>query len=205
MEAGMEQAASEAGRDVGLACGGARFFVGSPGQVWTDIVLVVAAILVPAFLSRALRHHSPVSAAVALLVLAVGVIGWLFLRQLLRGERAWMFYTAMLLFSGLSEPGDKLVKAGVAPTWVAAVALLAAAPAAVGIVGAVRIVQALDEMWRQINYRALAFAFIGTLALVLGQGLLARFGVEILTWRWLLLLMVASWGAGMFWEYRRLK
>ncbi|MFI5168292.1 MAG: hypothetical protein ACHQQS_16920 [Thermoanaerobaculales bacterium] len=201
----MTQAASEARGDLGLECGHGRFFVGSRGQVWADVALMVTAVLVEAFLHRALRHHSPATAAVALLVFAVGLIGWLFVRQLLRGERAWMFYTAALLFGSLSERGDTLVEAGAAPTWVATVTVLAALPAVVGIVGAVRIVQTLDEMWRQINYRALAFAFIGTLTLVLGQWLLARFGVEILTWRSLLLLMVVFWGAGMLWEYRRLK
>ena len=188
-----------------MGCGSARFFVGSPGQIWADTALMVVAILAEAFFYRALRHHWPVNAAVAFLVLAVGLIGFLFVRQLLRGERGWMFYTAMLLFAGMSDPGDVLAAAGVAPNWVATASLLAAASAVVGIVGAVRIVRALDEMWRQVNHRALAFAFITTLSLVLGQWLLSRFGVEVLTWRSLLLLMVVAWGVGMLWEYRRLR
>ncbi|MFI5142520.1 MAG: hypothetical protein ACHQHM_00675, partial [Thermoanaerobaculales bacterium] len=77
-----------------MECGHGRFFVGSRGQVWADVALMVTAVLVEAFLHRALRHHSPATAAVALLVFAVGLIGWLFVRQLLRGERAGMFFTA---------------------------------------------------------------------------------------------------------------
>jgi drug/metabolite transporter (DMT)-like permease len=201
----MAQAISEAKKGLGSACSSARFFVGSRGQVWGDTAIMAVAILVAAFLSRALRHHWPETAAVALLVVALGMIGWVFLRQLVRGERGWMFYTAMLLFSVLPERGDDLVKAGVAPIWVTALALLAAVAAAVGIVGAVRIVQALDEMWRQVNYRALAFAFIATLTAVILQWLLTSLGVEILTWWRLLLLMVVLWGVGMIWAYRRLK
>jgi len=201
----MAQAMSEAKKESGSACSSARFFVGSRSQVWGDTAIMVVAILVPAFLFRALRHHWPATTAVALLVVALCMIGWLFLRQLVRGERGWMFYTAMLLFSVVPERGDDLVKAGVAPIWVTALGLLAAPAAVVGIVAAVRIVQALDEMWRQINYRALAFAFIGTLTAVLLQWLLARLGVEILTWWRLQLLMAVLWGAGMIWAYRRMK
>ena len=201
----MAQAVSEAKKDLGVACGRPRFVVGSRRQFWADVVLVDAAILAPAFLYRSLRHHEPEAAAIAWLVLAVCLIGWLFARQLARGERGWMFYSAMLMFAGVSVLGDGLAEAGVAPVWVGMMAVLSAAPAMVGIVGAVRIVRALDEMWRQINYRALAFAFIGTLTVVLGQWLVASFGVEVLTWRRLLLLMVAAWGGGMLWEYRRFK
>lgn len=201
----MAQTVSETKKGLGSACSSARFFVGTRGQVWGDTAIMVAALLVPAFLFRALRHHWPATTAVALLVVALCMIGWLFLRQLVRGERGWMFYTAMLLFSVLPDHGDDLVKAGVAPIWVATMVFLVAAPAVVGIVAAVRIVQALDEMWRQINYRALAFAFIATLTAVLLQWLLTRLGVEILTWWRLQLLMVVLWGAGMIWAYRRLK
>jgi hypothetical protein len=201
----MARAAREAAVETGPACGPSRLFAGSRGQIWADVAIMCGATVVPAFLHRALRHHWPSQAAVALLAAAVGLIGWLFLRQLFRGERGWMFYTAMLLFGVLSPGGDTLLKAGVTPFWMATVALLAAAPAALGIVGAVRIVQALDEMWRQINYRALAFAFITTLTAVLVQWVLARLGVEVLSWRLLLLLMVALWGVGMLWASRRLR
>jgi len=191
--------------ELGSACSTERFFVGSRGQIWADTGIMVVAILASAFLSRALRHHWQVSTAGALLVFAAAVIGWLFLRQLVRGERGWMFYSAMLLFGALPDRGDALVEAGVAPIWVATVTLLTAVPAVAGIVGAVRIVQALDEMWRQINYRALAFAFIATLIAVLAQWLLTRLGVVLLTWWRLPLLMAVAWGVGMLWAYRRLK
>jgi hypothetical protein len=201
----MTQAASEAQGEIGAACSSTQFVVGSRGQMWGDVAVMSSALIVSAFLSRAVRLHSATATAVALLVIAAGLIAWLFVRQLLRGERGWMFYTAMLLFSILPDRGDLLVAAAVTPAWIATLALLAAAPAVVGLVGAVRIVQALDEMWRQINYRALAFAFIATLTAVLAQWLLSRLGVDLLTWRVLLLLMVALWGAGMAWGYWRLR
>jgi hypothetical protein len=201
----MAEAMSGTTDGLGSACGYPRFVVGTRRQVSGDTALTIVAILVPAFLTVALRRHWPVSATVALLIGTVGSIGWLFLRQLARGERGWMFYTGMLLFGVLPGRSDALVKAGVAPAWTAGMALLAVASAVVGIVGAVRVVEALDEMWRQINYRALAFAFITTLSAVLVQWLLANFGIEVLTWRVLLLLMAVLWGVGMVWAYRRLR
>ncbi len=193
-----------AGR-AGSVCSVGRFFVGSAGQVWGDTTLMVAAILASAFLFRALRHNWDASAAGGLLVVAAALMGCLFLRQLARGERGWMFYSAMLVVAALPDGGEGLAKAGISPTWVAAAACLAATPAVMAIVGAVRIVKALDEMWRQINYRALAFAFVATLTLVLAQWFLASLGVEILTWRTLPLLMVVLWGAGTMWAYRLVK
>lgn len=201
----MAQAMSEAGNGMESACGVTSFFVGTRRQISNDSLLMIVAALAPAFVTLALRRHWSVTAAVWLAVAAVGAIGWLFARQLLRGERGWMFYTGMLLFGVLPGRSDALVKAGVAPAWTAGMAVLAVASAVVGIVGAVRVVEALDEMWRQINYRALAFAFITTLSAVLVQWLLANFGIEVLTWRVLLLLMAVLWGVGMVWAYRRLR
>ncbi len=201
----MTGAISKAGNRQGSACGVASFFVGTRRQISDDSLLMIVAALAPAFVTLALRRHWSVTATVWLAVAAVGAIGWLFVRQLLRGERGWMFYTGMLLFGVLPGRSDALVKAGVAPAWTAGMAALAVVPAVVGIVGAVRMVETLDEMWRQVNYRALAFAFITTLSSVLVQWLLANLGVHILTWRILVLLMVALWGVGMTWAYRRLR
>jgi len=201
----MAEAMSEATAGLGSARTCAPFVVGTRRQISWDTALMIVAVLVPAFLTVALRRHWPVTAAVALLVVAVGTIGWLFVRQLARRERGWMFYTGMLLFAVLPERSEALVRAGVAPMWMGGMALLAVVSALVGLVGAVRIVEAMDEMWRQINYRALAFAFITTLTVVLVQWLLANFGVEGLTWRALLLLMAVLWGVGMMWAYRRLR
>jgi hypothetical protein len=201
----MAETTSEPANGAGSACGAARFFIGTRRQVSNDALLMIVAALAPAFLAVALRRQWPMRTAVWLAVAAVVAIGLLFLRQVVRGERGWMFYTGMLLFGVLPGRGDALLKAGAAPAWTAGMALVAVASAVVGIVGAVRLVQALDEMWRQINYRALAFAFITTLSAVLVQWLLANFGIEVLTWRVLLLLMAALWGVGMIWAYRRLR
>jgi hypothetical protein len=201
----MAETTGKAGNGAGPACGVARFFVGSRRQVVNDSLLMIAATLAPAFLAVALRRQWPVRAAVCLAVAAVAAIAWLFVRQLARGERGWMFYTGMLLFGVLPGRSDALVKAGVAPAWTAGMAVLAVVPAVLGIIGAARFVAVLDEMWRQINYRALAFAFITTLGAVLLQWLLADLGVQVLTWRWFALLMVVLWGVGMTWAYRRLR
>jgi len=201
----MAQTVSVATKGLGSACNSARFFVGTRRQLWGDTALMVMAILASAFLSRALHYQLPASAAGVFLAVAAALIGWLFIRQLARGERGWMFYAAMLLFGALPSRGDMAFEAGAAPVWAVAVALLTAVPAVVGIVGAVRTVRALDEMWRQTNYRALAFAFIATLIAVLAQWLLEPLGFVFLTWWRLPLLMAVLWGVGMIWAYRRLK
>ena len=200
----MADPTSQEGNKAGSACGATPFLVGTGRQLTDDSLLMIVAALAPALITVGLRHHWSATTTAWLAVAAVAAIAWLFVRQLARGERGWMFYTGMLLFGVLPGRSDALVKAGGAPAWITGLAILAAVPAVLGIVGAVRFVAVLDEMWRQINYRALAFAFITTMGAVLLQWLLGNLGIQILTWRWLVLLMVALWGIGMMWAYRRL-
>jgi hypothetical protein len=201
----MDNAVSNVEQHPEPSCSGTSFVLGTKAQMWGDVALMSGAAIASAFLSRALRLRWDDAAPAAFLAAAIALMSWLFVRQFLRGERGWMFYTAMILFAGLPEKSEVAAGAAAPAGWQAAVVLLAGATAAVGIVGAVRIVRALDEMWRQVNYRALAFAFIATLTAVLAQWLLATLGVDVLTWRTLLLLMVVLWGTGMLWGYRRLR
>ncbi len=54
-----------------------------------------------------------------------------------------------------------------------------------------------DERERQINYRALTFAFVGTLVFSLVVGLAQRLGFHSLSWLGIPVLMITLWSAGL--------
>ena len=54
-----------------------------------------------------------------------------------------------------------------------------------------------DERERQINYRALTFAFVGTLVFSSVVGLAQRLGFHSLSWLGIPALMVTLWSAGL--------
>jgi heme/copper-type cytochrome/quinol oxidase subunit 4 len=54
-----------------------------------------------------------------------------------------------------------------------------------------------DERERQINYRALTFAFVGTLVFTLVVGLAQRLGFHSLSWLGIPVLMITLWSAGL--------
>jgi hypothetical protein len=62
-----------------------------------------------------------------------------------------------------------------------------------------------DEHERQINYRALTFAFIGTLVFSTAIGFLQSFGFHPVSWLGIPALMVTLWSIGLIlysWRYR---
>ena len=54
-----------------------------------------------------------------------------------------------------------------------------------------------DERERQINYRALTFAFVGTFVFSLVVGLAQRLGFHSLSWLGIPALMVTLWSVGL--------
>jgi hypothetical protein len=54
-----------------------------------------------------------------------------------------------------------------------------------------------DERERQINYRALTFAFVGTFVFSLVVGLAQRLGFHSLSWLGIPVLMITLWSAGL--------
>jgi heme/copper-type cytochrome/quinol oxidase subunit 4 len=54
-----------------------------------------------------------------------------------------------------------------------------------------------DERERQINYRALTFAFVGTLVFSLVVGLAQRLGFHSLSWFGIPVLMITLWSVGL--------
>jgi len=60
--------------------------------------------------------------------------------------------------------------------------VLALAGAGTAILFVLRFLRANDEHERQINYRALTFAFVGTLAFSAAIGFLQKFGFHSVSW-----------------------
>jgi hypothetical protein len=83
---------------------------------------------------------------------------------------------------------------------------------ALGIVGAgaailflARFLRSNDEHEQQINYRALTFAFIGTLIFSAAVGFLQSFGFHPVSWLGIPALMLTLWSIGLIlysWRYR---
>jgi heme/copper-type cytochrome/quinol oxidase subunit 4 len=68
-----------------------------------------------------------------------------------------------------------------------------------------RFLRSNDKREQQINYRALTFAFTGTLIFSLAIGFLQSLGFHSVSWLGLPALMVILWSLGLllyFWRYR---
>ena len=82
---------------------------------------------------------------------------------------------------------------------------LAIGSAGVSVVFLLRFLRAIDERERQINYKALKFAFTGTLIFSLTIGFLQSFGFHPVSWLGIPALMIVLWSIGLIfhsWRYR---
>ena len=83
--------------------------------------------------------------------------------------------------------------------------VLAVTGAGAAILFLLRFLRANDEHERQINYRALTFAFVGTLAFSAAIGFLQRFGFHAVSWFGIPPLIIILWSIGLIlysWRYR---
>jgi len=83
--------------------------------------------------------------------------------------------------------------------------VLAVVGAGTAILFLLRFLRSNDEHERQINYRALTFAFVGTLAFSAAIGFLQRFGFHSVSWLGIPPFMVILWSIGLIlysWRYR---
>jgi len=83
--------------------------------------------------------------------------------------------------------------------------VLAVAGAGSTILFLLRFLRSNDEHERQINYRALTFAFTGTLAFSAAIGFLQSFGFHPVSWLGIPALMIILWSIGLIfysWQYR---
>lgn len=83
--------------------------------------------------------------------------------------------------------------------------VLAVVGAAAAILFLWRFLRSNDEHERQINYRALTFAFMGTLVFSAAIGFLQTFGFHPVSWLGIPALMMVLWSVGLVlysWRYR---
>ena len=83
--------------------------------------------------------------------------------------------------------------------------VLAVAGAGSTILFLLRFLRSNDEHERQINYRALTFAFAGTLVFSAAIGFLQSFGFHPVSWLGIPALMIILWSIGLIfysWQYR---
>jgi heme/copper-type cytochrome/quinol oxidase subunit 4 len=83
--------------------------------------------------------------------------------------------------------------------------VLAVAGAGAAILFLLRFLRANDEHERQINYRALTFAFTGTLVFSTAIGFIQSFGFHPVSWLGIPALMIILWSIGLIlysWRYR---
>jgi heme/copper-type cytochrome/quinol oxidase subunit 4 len=83
--------------------------------------------------------------------------------------------------------------------------VLAVAGSGTAILFLLRFLRMNDEHERQINYRALTFAFVGTLIFCVAIGFLQRFGFHAVSWLGIPPLMIILWSIGLIlysWQYR---
>ena len=82
---------------------------------------------------------------------------------------------------------------------------LAVAGAGAAVWFLLRFLRSNDERERQINYRALTFAFTGTLIFALAVGFLQSLGFHSVSWLGIPALMVILWSIGLIlysWRYQ---
>jgi heme/copper-type cytochrome/quinol oxidase subunit 4 len=82
---------------------------------------------------------------------------------------------------------------------------LAVASAGVAILFLLSFLRANDEREQEINYRALTFAFAGTLVFSASIGFLQSFGFHPVSWLGIPALMIILWSIGLIlysWRYR---
>jgi hypothetical protein len=104
----------------------------------------------------------------------------------------WLFYSAAFLSAIMFSAASYAPVSYQRPLLV--LALVTALAAAFFLVLFLR---SRDERERQINYRALTFAFVGTLVLSLVVGLAQLFGFHSIPWLGIPAVMVTLWSVGL--------
>jgi len=127
-------------------------------------------------------------------------------QQLFRDELAdrrrttlFLFYLAALLSLTAISLVAKI------PSYRTLLFALAVTSAGAAIFLLFRFLRTNDEHERQINYRALTFAFTGTLVFSAVIGFLQRFGFHPVSWLGIPPLMISLWSIGLIlysWRYR---
>lgn len=95
--------------------------------------------------------------------------------------------------------------AGTVPSLRTILLVLGIAGAAAAVLFLLRFLRSNDEREQQVNYRALTFAFAGTLVFSAAIGFFQSFGFHPLSWLGIPPLMIVLWSVGLIlysWRYR---
>lgn len=117
-----------------------------------------------------------------------------------RRRNTLLFFYLAALFSVIS-----VSLAAKIPSFRTFLFVLAVAGTTAAILFLLRFLRSNDEHERQINYRALTFAFTGTLIFSAAIGFLQGFGFHPVPWLGIPALMVILWSIGLIlysWRYR---
>lgn len=104
----------------------------------------------------------------------------------------WLFYSSAFLSAIMFSAASHASVSYYRPLLV--LALVTALAAAFFLVLFLR---SRDERERQINYRALTFAFVGTLVLSLAVGMAEQLGLHSASWLGLPAVMIVLWSFGL--------
>ena len=110
-----------------------------------------------------------------------------------------LFYIPALISAGT------IILPGKIPLLRTVLFVVAVASAGAAIFFLLRFLRANDEREQQINYRALTFAFTGTLIFSAAIGFVQRFGFHPVSWLGIPALMIILWSVGLIlysWRYR---
>jgi hypothetical protein len=116
-----------------------------------------------------------------------------------RRSTLWYFYLGLLLSFLAVVLAEKL------PSLRSPLLAVAVVVAGLAIVCLLRFLRSNDEREQQINYRALTFAFTGTLVFSVAIGFLQMFGFHSVLWLGIPALMITLWSIGLVlfsWRYR---
>lgn len=106
------------------------------------------------------------------------------------------FGLAMVAYAATLFLSIWLIDANPDAPWRYAVALLPMLPAGAVVVAVLRQLRRIDELQRQIQFEALAFAFAGTALLTFGYGFVENVGLPHLNWFWVWPIMAILWALG---------
>jgi len=126
--------------------------------------------------------------------------------QPFRGQAAERRRTTLLLFYSVAVLSVIAVTlAGGTPALRTPLRALAVAGTVAAILLLLRFLRSNDEHERLINYRALTFAFVGTLMFSAAVGFLQSFGFHPVSWLGIPPVMIILWSFGLIlysWRYR---
>ena len=117
-----------------------------------------------------------------------------------RRRSTLLYFYISVVFSALA-----VVLAEKLPSFRSPLLALAVVGAGLAILSLSRFLRSNDEREQQINYRALTFAFTGTLVFSAMVGFLQVFGFHSVPWLGIPALMICFWSLGLIlcsWRYR---